>query len=149
MTGQHMWNINHRSHYASSASYSQGRSITCEFDQLWKAEDTVKKFHGNIGLAVTAVIRDYYIDGPSGPALLVIVGTTGEGWRKGLYLALVESPEIEPMFLLDDGESFGHIETISNDPTARQWQYPWPSNRHMPAAVSYAEEAALNLLASH
>lgn len=142
-------NINHRSHYASSASYTQGASISCEFDKLWEAEKTVQKFHSDIGLAVTAVIRDYYIDGPTGPALLVIVGTTGEGWRKGFYLAMVESPDVEPMFLLDDGESFAEIETICQLTDKRQWQYPWPTKRHMPAGVSYAEKAALNLLASH
>lgn len=142
-------NINHRSYYSGSATYSQGARIACEYDQLWNAELTVQKFHEEIGLAVTAVIRDYYIDGPSGPALLVIVGTTGEGWRKGFYLAMVESPNDEPMFLIDDGETFAHIETICRMTNSRQWQYPWPKNRHMPAGVEYAEEAALNLLASH
>lgn len=120
--------------------------LSVEYDQLWEAENTVKKFHRDIGLSCCAVMRDFYTNGPSGPALLVLVATDGSAWQRGVYLCLVENADKEPMFFLDDGENFAYREAISGLPDLKQWRFPWPHTKHMPAIVQSAELAAINLL---
>lgn len=145
MQKQPMSLIHARRLYEKSATYSNHKKFSVALDALWAAERTVTKYHKEIGIDCAAVIRDYYANGPKGPALLVLVACNGSGWRRGIYLCMVEDENTEPMFFLDDGISFAHIETFTEG-ESRQWQFPWKREHHMPLAVSYAEEAALNLL---
>lgn len=145
MQKQPMALIHSRRLYNKSATYSTQQQISVDFDSLWAAENTVVKFHKAIGIDCAAVIRDYYTNGPKGPALLVLVACNGSGWRRGIYLCMVEDENTEPMFFLDNGDSFAHIEVFTEG-TTKQWQFPWRKEHHMPLAISYAEEAALNLL---
>lgn len=109
------------------------------------AEEHVRNICRPIGLR-TYTALDQIIAGPFSPSVPVLIVTDGSTWTKGAYLAIASSANDEIYFLLDDGESFAHINAISEHRHLRQWKFPDPGNDHLPGFTQTAENAANRIL---